>query len=225
MYGFDKLQSKSVSPSQTDKKSPSTPVGATMTPQTDDDIYSFDQLEPQVPRKSSNVKEDLHHIKYASKPQSEDIYGFDRLSSSDQHQQRVPHKPRTGYDRVPLPAKPKSPSPPSDNQEDYIEPMNEDDLKSIKQHQLSAMNVDQTYDRLQDMSAQQPPQLPMKKKAGTAATGVASPLKPQPTPTVEGQPIGYKHREPLSPIKVLIMCTYVCIHMWVALIWLRLFLM
>ena len=193
------------------KKSPTTPVRAhPSTPQAEDGIYTFDNLAAppsQVPKKansiSNNIKEDLGHVRYAAKQQSkssEEIYGFDHLNTS-KLQQRVN---RQGYDQVPLgKAKSKSPSPASDpqDQDDYIEPMNEDDLKIIKgtgsYERLSTIMVDQTYDRLQDsvkppqQDSIKPPQLPKKK----SNPGINSPAKPPPPPA------------PVSPVKVVILCT------------------
>ena len=221
VYSFDNLkpqQSKSMSPSQNmDKKSPSTPVRPPLPPQADDDVYSFDQLAPppQLPKKAnSNVKEDMHHVKYNTKPQqqpTDDIYTFDRLNDIDRlQQQRVQRQQKSGYDQVSLPVKSTTSSTSSDPQEDYMEPLDDDQLKFIQEdnqmyNQLSAKVVDQTYDRLQDAVTQQPPQLPMKKKAKSGTADVNSPVKTAPNPPLghEGQP--YSRREPLSPIRVRIL--------------------
>lgn len=207
---------KSVSPSQTfDKKIPSSSLCAAPapTPPADNnDIYTFDHLPtpPQVPRKpsnSSNVKEDLQHIQYKSKQQikPEDIYTFDRLDTS-KLQQRVQRQPKTAYDSVPFPvARSKSPSPPDDQEEEYIEPIDENVLKDIKEShaydKLSAVMVGLTLNH-SPVAEQQPPQLPTKKKK-TENRGLDSPVKPSPIAAV-GQPSSHTYREPLSPVKVAI---------------------
>ena len=219
MYSFDKLdpqQPKMMSPTQNqNKKLVTTPVRPLPTTP-DSDIYSFDKLQspPQVPRKASNsnnVKEDLHHIQFAKKQPkgSDDIYSFDRL---DTDKLQKPRHHKSPYDQLPL-GKPqsKSPTPPVDPQEDYIEPLDEEILKSVRgnddYHQLSSLTVDQTYDRLQDVN-QQPPQIPKKKK--TDSVSVNSPVRPQANFTIgpEVQPNSYKSRElPISPVKkVIILC-------------------
>ena len=208
VYGFDTLtpqQPNPLSPTQILLSPPSRPGPP---PPIDNDIYAFDQLAPQLPRKasnSSNVKEDLGHIRYnrqqlntQEQSKLDDIYNFDHLNT-DKLQQRVQRKQLIDYDTVP----PTS-SPSDDDQEEYIEPINEDVLRNIKS--------DETYDRLSTVMAdqttnhspavnEQPPDLPKKKKTGSVADSSAKPLP------YEGRPVSsntsnYKHKEPLSPIRV-----------------------
>lgn len=182
------------------KKLPTTPVRPVPnTPQSDDGIYGFDNLAPQMPKKSGssgNVKEDLHHIQYvARQPPKESpdaVYTFDHLNT-DRLQHSVRRQQKTSYDQVPLGApKSKSPSPVSpDPQDDYIEPLDEEVLKNVKgsnvkgspYEKLSSVMVDQTYDRLQG-NTEQPPQLPQKKKAAMGSSN--SPAKPSPPPSLPG---------------------------------------
>jgi len=213
VYGFDKLGPPPKSLSQTSDKKTVSSMQAAPTPPGDNDIYAFDRLPqaPQVPKKasnSSNVKEDLQHIQYTSKQQtniSEDIYAFDHLNTS-KLQQRVQRPQKTAYDAVPLPVpKPRSPSPP-DDQDEYIEPIDEEVLKDIKESQtydkLSAVMIEPTLNH-SPVTEQQPPQLPKKKKA---TGGLDSPAKPSPVATVSqrNQPSSYVQREPPSPVKVVV---------------------
>ena len=204
-----------MSPTQNqNKKLPGTPVH----PPPDNDIYTFDQLgpAPQVPKKvnnSSNVKEDLHHIQFTKKQPkpSDDIYSFDRL---DTNRLQNPRSHKSPYDQLPLGTpKSKSPTPPADPQEDYIEPLDEEVLKNFKAdddyHRLSSVTVDQTYDRLQNADQPPPPMLPKKKKADS--TSLNSPVKPPTNFTIgpEVLPNSYKHREsPMSPVKKVIIILY-----------------
>ena len=214
MYGFDKLepqQQKMTSPVQNpSKKLVTTPVRPLPTTPYSD-IYSFDKLEPapQVPKKASiSNKEDLHHVQFAKKQPktSEDIYSFDRLNTERLQKQRQNKSP---YDQLPLGSpQSKSPTPPVEPQEDYIEPLDEEVLKKVRgdddYHQLSSVIVDQTYDRLQDAD-QQPPQLPKKKKADSVSMN--SPVRPSANFSIgpEVQPNSHKLREsPLSPVKKVI---------------------
>ena len=210
-----------MSPAQNqNKKLPTTPVRPPPTTPGNNDIYTFDKLGPapqvlKMANNSSNVKEDLHHIQYAKKqPKSlDDIYSFDRL---DTDKLQKPRQHNKGYDQLPLGTpKSKSPTPPAD-QEDYIEPLDEEVMKSIKgndnikppnddYHRLSKLVVnDQTYDRLQD-AEQQPPQLPKKKKTADASS-LNSPVRSQANPTLgqEVRPSSYRHRE-ISPVKKVFM--------------------
>ena len=182
------------------RKPPTTPVRPLPnTPQPDDGIYAFDNLAPQTPKKSGSssiVKEDLNHIQYTGrqppKAAPDATYSFDHLSM-DKLQHSVRRHQKTAYDQVPLGTpKSKSPSPMSpDPQDDYIEPLDEEVLKSVKgspYEKLSTIMVDQTYDRLQG-GVDQPPQLPQKKKA---VVGSNSPAKPLPPPTSIGG--GYQRK-------------------------------
>ena len=181
--------------------SPSSHPG--LPPPTDSDIYTFDQLTSQVPRKasnSSNVKKDLGHVCYnrqqlntQEQSKSEDIYTFDHLNTN-RLQQGVQCKQMIDYDT----ASTTSPSD-DDNQEEYII---EDVLRNIKSDQTydQLSTADQTTDHLPAVD-QQPPELSKKKETGSL---VDSPAKPS---LYEGQPISsgtsnYKHKEPLSPMKV-----------------------
>ena len=163
IYGFDKLTPTAQSPHS---KFPSTTSNrAKVTTSQVSGDYSFDQLAPPTPLKkssgsSSSAKEDMHHMQF-KRPEDQSDYGFDHLNAKK-------YQRKTGYDTVPPPVR-KSPSPKSDeDQEEYIEPIDQEVLKGI-------MEEHQTYDQLQTHdhipgppstnANQAPPKLPTKKKS------------------------------------------------------------
>ena len=230
MYSFDRLGSqpppKGILPIQNRSKKPPTPAvstpdsndiysfdqltAASQTPKKpDEDVYGFDQLTPvsQVPRKSCNssVKEDLQHVHFPKKSTrpSEDIYSFDRLDTNNLQKSRQ-HK--LGYDQLPL-GTPKSKSPsPSEPQDDYIEPLDEKVMESIK---ASNSPHDSDYYRLSQVMVDQqlPPQLPKKKKSESIAA--SSPVRSRANFTLgqEGQASSNKHRD-TSPVLLVIVVVY-----------------
>jgi len=162
-YSFDKLTATAQSPHS---KFPSTTSNRAKVPASQGSgDYSFDQLAPPTPLKkssgsSSSVKEDMHHVQF-KRPEEQSDYGFDHLNMKKDQR-------KTGYDTVPPPVR-KSPSPLNDeDQEEYIEPIDQDVLKEIKEEH-------QTYDQLQthdyipgppsSNANQAPPKLPAKKKS------------------------------------------------------------
>ncbi|XP_065900793.1 dedicator of cytokinesis protein 2-like [Dysidea avara] len=185
IYGFDKLAAPKGSPQNDiysfDKLTPTTTKSTTprfpsptsnrakvQFSQADSD-YSFDQLVPATPPKkgsgsSSSIKEDMHHVQFKCPEEQSD----DGLVVKKDQQKKMSN---TGYDTVPPPVL-KSPSPLSDDdQEEYIEPIDEEILKGIKgEHQTyDRLSKDQTHDRIPGPpppnTNQTPPKLPMKKKS------------------------------------------------------------
>jgi len=169
IYSFDKLTPTATSQSTSPRFPPPTSNRAKV-PLANTEIYSFDQLAPSTPRKKSNsgsVKEDMQHVQYARAEEQSD-YGFDHLVVKKE--QKFEKK---GYDTVP-PPKLKSPSPlGDDDQEEYIEPIDEEILKEIKGEQQTYDRLlagkDQTHDRIPGppsaSGGQAPPKLPAKKRS------------------------------------------------------------